>query len=87
MNELAQLKFTVVVMGKETTVYASTKTGISDLIVDALRQARDTGQPPDQWELKYKGTPLSPDKTVHDYNLPDNAILRLDLKAGAGGCV
>lgn len=52
----------------------------------ALQQTGNTGRPIGDWQVIYNDNTLDVSRKVEDYNLPDNAIIFLSLKAGQGGC-
>ena len=56
--------------------------------LDALRQTENSGQPPENWELRdADGNLLDLDKKFGDYAFPEKGRLFLNLKAGVGGGV
>jgi hypothetical protein len=77
---------TVVVNGTPTEVEANDHAPLRTIIPKALHQTGNSGQPPEQWELKdAQGNLLDLDKKIGDYNFPDDVKLFLSLKAGVGG--
>ena len=58
------------------------------IIPDALSQTDNSGQPPENWELRdADGNLLDLDKKIEDYPFTDKTRLFLNLKAGVGGHV
>ena len=59
---------------------------VGTIIPDALRQTENSGQPPENWELRdADGNLLDLDKKIEDYGFSDKVRLFLNLKAGVGG--
>ena len=81
-----KISITVVVNGKPTVVDTADDVPLGTIIPDALRQTENTGQPPENWELRdVDGNLLDPDKKIEDYPFTDKTRLFLNLKAGVGG--
>ena len=81
-----KITITVVVNGQPTVVDAIEDDSLSTIIPDALRQTENSGQPPENWELRDSdGTLLDLDKKIGDYGFPEKTRLFLNLKAGVGG--
>ena len=81
-----KISITVVVNGQPTVVDALEDSALRTIIPDALRQTGNSGQPPDNWELRdVDGALLDLDKKVGDYGFPEKTRLFLNLKAGVGG--
>ena len=77
---------TVIVNGTPTEVEANENAPLKMIIPKALEQTGNTGQPPDQWELKdAQGNLLDLGKKIGDYHFPADVKLFLSLKAGVGG--
>ena len=77
----------VVVNGQPTIVEVNKNAPLHTLIPKALEQTNNTGQPPENWELRdAAGTLLDGAKKVEDFNFPADIRLFLNLKAGVGGC-
>lgn len=86
MADSKKVSITVVVNGKPTDVEALDTAPVGAIIPDALRQTGNSGQPPENWELRdADGTLLDPNKTIGDYGFYDKPRLFLNLKAGVGG--
>ena len=93
MSNVAELKdngghvqLSVIVNGTLTVVEARNDTKLSEVIVKALNQTGNHGQPPENWELRDEaGNVLDPQLTVEHYHLHSGAKLFLNLKAGVGG--
>jgi Protein of Unknown function (DUF2604) len=77
---------TVIVNGKPTEVSANVNAPLQTVIVHALQQTDNQGQPPDQWELRdAAGQVLDRHKKVGDYGFQTGTRLFLNLNAGVGG--
>ena len=86
MSTAKKISITVVVNGQPTVVDAIGDAPLSAIIPDALRQTENSGQPPENWELRdADGTLLDLDKKIEDYGFPPKVRLFLNLKAGVGG--
>jgi len=78
---------TVVVNGTPTEVKVNENEPIKAIIPIALHQTGNSGQPPENWELKdAEGNLLQLDKKVGDFHFRPGTKLFLSLKAGVGGC-
>jgi hypothetical protein len=76
----------VIVNGQSTEVAANINAPLQAVIVHALNQTGNQGQPPDQWELRDgAGQILDPKKKVADYGFQAGTRLFLNLNAGVGG--
>ena len=81
-----KISITVVVNGQPTVVDTIVSDPLGTVIPDALRQTGNSGQPPENWELRdADGTLLDLDKKIEDYGFPPKVRLFLNLKAGVGG--
>jgi hypothetical protein len=77
---------TIVVNGTPTEVEANDHAPLKTIIPKALHQTGNSGQPPEQWELKdAQGNLLDVEKKIGDYHFPEEMKLFLSLKAGVGG--
>ena len=86
MTTSKKISITVVVSGQPTVVDAVDTDPIGAIIPDALKQTENSGQPPENWELRdADGTLLDLDKRIGDYGFPEKTRLFLNLKAGVGG--
>ena len=86
MSDLKKIAITVVVNGKPTVVNELVDAKLDAIIPDALRQTENTGQPPDNWELRdVDGKLLDLHKTIEECGFTDKTRLFLNLKAGVGG--
>ena len=86
MSTPKKIQITVVVNGQPTVVDASADDPLGTIILDALRQTANSGQPPENWELRDSdGTLLDLDKKIGEYGFPEKTRLFLNLKAGVGG--
>ena len=83
-----KISITVVVNGQPTVVDTADAVPLGTILPDALRQTENTGQPPENWELRdVDGNLLDLDKKIEDYPFTDKTRLFLNLKAGVGGHV
>jgi len=81
-----QIDFTVVVNGEPTTVKAHEGERLSAIIPEALRETGNSGQPPENWELRDEdGKLLDGEQLIESFNFPKRVRLFLNLKAGVGG--
>ena len=76
----------IVVNGKPEQVKVSFDQQIGEVVKAALKQSGNSGQPPEQWELRdQNGQVLDISKTVGVLDIKEGAKLFLNLKAGVGG--
>ena len=81
-----QVDFTLIVNGQETKVKARESQPLGSIIPPALEQTHNSGQPPENWELRdEKGTLLDPNQAISAFDFPKKVRLFLNLKAGVGG--
>ena len=87
MADPKKLDITVVVNGQPTVVNVFENDPLSKVIVDALQQTGNSGQSPENWELRTSDGTILHDlaKAVGDYNFAPKEELFLSLKAGVGG--
>jgi hypothetical protein len=77
---------TVIVNGVATEVDANVNAPLHTIIPKALQQTGNTGQPPENWELRdAQGQLLDLDRKIDEFDFDDDTILSLNLKAGVGG--
>lgn len=77
---------TVVVNGAPVEVTANPNAALVALIAEALRASQNTGQPPENWDLKdATGHVIDPHQKLRDLGLAAGAKLYLSVKAGVGG--
>ena len=82
----AQTEITVVVNGQPTIVHVNANAPLKSLIPKALEETGNTGQPPENWELRdAAGTLLDTSKKISSYGFVGAVQLFLNLKAGVGG--
>lgn len=80
------IELTVVVNGQSTEVRVEANQHLRVVIPKALEQTGNSGQPPENWELRSaQGEVLPLDRAVKDFHFPEDATLFLNLKAGIGG--
>ena len=83
---MAKIAITVVVNGQPTIVEANPEAPLRTIIPVALEQTGNTGQPPENWELRdAAGVELDVAKKIEDFQFPADVRLFLNLKAGVGG--
>lgn len=83
---MSQLTITVVVNGQPTSVDANINAPLHTIIPKALEQTSNSGQPPENWELRdAAGTLLDTTRKIEDFGFPSNVTLFLNLRAGIGG--
>ena len=86
MSAAKKISITVVVNGQPTVVDVLQAAPLGTIIPDALRQTENSGQPPENWELRdADGTLLDLEKRIEDYGFSEKIRLFLNLKAGVGG--
>ena len=86
MSDPKKTEITVVVNGKPAEVFAIEDQPLGAIIPDALEQTGNTGQPPENWELRdAEGNLLDPNKNFGEYPFSEKDRLFLNLKAGVGG--
>ena len=87
MPDPKKLDITVVVNGQSTVVNVFENDPLSKVVVDALQQTGNSGQPAENWELRTSDGTILHDlaKAVGDYNFSFKDELFLSLKAGVGG--
>lgn len=81
-----KIQLAVIVNGQATVVEANLNTPLHTIIPRALQQTGNTGQPPENWELRdAQGTLLDTSQKISSFNFPPDVRLFLNLKAGVGG--
>jgi hypothetical protein len=84
-----KVEVTVVVNGTPTVVEANDNAPLQTVTPRALEQTGNTGQPPENWELRdAAGVLLDPSRKISDYVEgagPGGLRVFLGLKAGVGG--
>ena len=81
-----QTDIAIVVNGQPTVVKTNPNSPLKTVIPKALEATGNTGQPPENWELRdVNGTLLDISKKVESFGFPANVQLFLNLKAGVGG--
>lgn len=81
-----QIDFTVVVNGEVTKVKARESERLATIIPEALRETGNSGQPPENWELRDEsGKLLDGNALIGSFDFPKKVRLFLNLKAGIGG--
>ena len=81
-----KIELTVVVNGQATVVEGNLNAPLHTIIPRALDQTGNSGQPPENWELRdAQGTLLDTSKKIGSFNFTPDTRLFLNLKAGVGG--
>ncbi len=81
-----KIEITVVVNGEPAVVDTPVDVSLGTIVEGALRRTGNSGQPPENWELRdADGNLLDLDKKIEDYPFTDKTRLFLNLKAGVGG--
>ena len=81
-----KIALTVVVNGAPTVVEAELNAPLKTVVVKALEQTGNTGQPPEQWELRdATGVVLNLDAKIGSFHFEPDTRLFLNLRAGVGG--
>lgn len=81
-----KVQIAVIVNGQPTLVEVNGNAPLQTVIPHALEQTGNTGQPPDNWELRdANGTLLDTSQKIASFNFPADVRLFLNLKAGVGG--
>jgi len=81
-----KIELTVVVNGQPTEIVANEEAPLLVVVEKALQQTGNTGQPPENWELRNaSGVELDIHKKVEDFHFEPHTQLFLNLKAGVGG--
>ncbi len=76
----------VVVNGQPVLVEVNLNAPLRTVIPKALEESGNTGQPPENWELRdADGAELDLDRKIGNYGFPPDVRLFLNLKAGIGG--
>ena len=86
ISSAKEIIITVVVNGQPTDVDVLQDEPVGAVIPVALHQTGNSGQPPENWELRdVDGNLLDLHKKIEDYGFPEKVRLFLNLKAGVGG--
>jgi hypothetical protein len=81
-----KIQLAVVVNGQATVVEANPNAPLHTVIPHALQATGNSGQPPENWELRDEnGTLLDTSKKISSFNFAPDVRLFLSLKAGVGG--
>lgn len=82
------IELVIVINGQPFPVDANLHAPLRTVVVKALAESKNTGQPPENWELRDEaGALLDLAKKVADFHFVAGAKLFLSLKAGVGGSV
>jgi len=81
-----EIELIVVVNGQAVTVEANVNAPVKTIIPHALHESGNSGQPPENWELKDNdGNALDPNRKIEDFQFASGTTLFLSLKVGIGG--
>lgn len=81
-----KITLTVVVNGSPTEVEGNANAPLKTVVVKALEQTGNVGQPPDNWELRDSaGNELDQDRKIGSFGFAAGVQLFLNLRAGVGG--
>jgi hypothetical protein len=81
-----KLQLVIVVNGSPTTVEANIHAPLHTIVPKALEQTGNTGQPPENWELRdAAGVELDLQRKIETFNFAPDTKLFLNLRAGVGG--
>ncbi len=81
-----KIELTVVVNGQPTVVEGNLNAPLQTIIPRALDLTGNSGQPPENWELRdAQGTLLDTSKKIGSFHFTPDTRLFLNLKAGVGG--
>ena len=76
----------IVVNGTPVLIEANPHSPLHTVIPKALEETGNTGQSPENWELRdAAGTLLDASKKIEHFGFPADVRLFLSLKAGVGG--
>lgn len=80
------IEIAIIVNGQPTVVHANPEAELRSVIPKALEATGNTGQPPENWELRDQaGTLLDVSKRIESFHFSSDVRLFLNLKAGVGG--
>src|SRR5438874_9480402 len=84
-GDKTKIELTVIVNGRETTVEANLNAPLQTIVPKALEQTNNTGQPPENWDVKDKdGNILDVHRKISEFGFQKGVKLFLSLKAGIG---
>jgi hypothetical protein len=76
-----------IVNGEDVIVHAELAEPLAAARNKALAETRNTGRPPDEWEVRDEtGVLLDPSLPMTDFQFRPGVRLFLSLRVGAGGC-
>jgi hypothetical protein len=79
-------ELTIVVNGQPTQVKADLHEPLASIIPPALEQTGNSGQPPQNWELRTaEGKILPLERKIESFHFHPGTTLFLNLRAGIGG--
>lgn len=75
-----------IINGENFPIEVNGNAPLTSAVQRALAESRNTGRPPEEWELRdANGTLLDRHKTPNDLGLQNGTRLFLSLRVGAGG--
>jgi len=81
-----KIQIAVIVNGQPFVIEGNLNAPLGTIIPRALQESGNTGQPPENWELRdAQGTLLDTSKEIASFGFPPDVRLFLNLKAGVGG--
>jgi hypothetical protein len=86
MSEQKKEELVIVVNGEPVHIEANLNEELVAVVAQALAKSQNTGQPPENWELKNaSGNLIDQHQKVRALGLPPGTKLFLSPKAGVGG--
>ena len=86
MTKSENVNVQVVVSGQPTAIKANIHQTVQHLVVEALRESGNKGQPPSEWELRTSdGALIDQSLAIGAAGITDGITLFLSPRAGAGG--
>jgi len=86
MSEQKKEELVIVVNGEPVHIEANLNEELVAVVAQALAKSQNTGQPPENWELKNaSGNLIDQHQKVGALGLPPGTKLFLSPKAGVGG--
>jgi hypothetical protein len=86
MPPATHIELVIVVNGQPTPLSANPNQPLQSLIGRALAESGNTGQPPENWELRDEaGNLLDLSAKIGSFGFASGTKLFLNLKAGVGG--
>ena len=81
-----RIRLVFIINGVDYPVEVNVEASLALAVERALVESRNTGRPPDEWEVRNAaGVLLEKGRTIEDLGLKNGARLFLSLRVGAGG--